>query len=445
MGLAGESQMKKLTAIKIVGVYALACSLWILFSDGLIARLFNDAPTVIRISSFKGWFFIGITSWMLYIFIQREIGLVQRSDEALKESISRIKYEKTKSEAMLDAIGDGICIIDRNFIVSYQNQVHQNSLGYHVGEYCYNAYAENDNICEGCLVNMAFIDGSAHNAERCYPGGGGLLYFETTASPLKDADGRIVAGIEIVRDITARKKIENDLLRTKRLESIGILARGLSHDFNNLLTGILGNVSLAKTSLRPEDPVFTLLTRAETSCLRAEELTYQLNTVAKSDESSKKTLSISGLVRESAEFALNDSQMECTYNIPDDLWPVTVNEHQIGQAIYNVVANSRDSMNNKGSITISAGNAVVTPHSAEALRHGNYVKITIADQGAGIEKELLPKIFDIYSTTKKLGSSKATGFSLAASYFAVKNHQGYIFAESTVGEGTTFFIYLPSA
>ena len=445
MGLSGEMPLKKLTAIKIAGVYALAGCLWILFSDGLLARLFNDVPTLIRISTVKGWFFIGVTSWMLYIFIQREMGVIQRSEEALKESISRIKDEQAISQAMLDAIGDGICIIDRNFIVSYQNQAHQSALGYHVGKYCYSAYAGNDSICKGCLVNIAFSDGSTHNAERCYPAGGGLRYFETTASPLRDADGRIVAGIEIVRDITARKKIESDLLRTKRLESIGILARGLSHDFNNLLTGILGYVSLAKTSLRPEDPVFTFLTRAENSCLRAEELTYQLNTVAKSDESSKKTLPVSGLVREAAEFALNDSQMECIYNIPDDLWPVKVSEHQIGQAIYNVVINSRYSMNSKGRITISAENTVVTPHSDETLRHGNYVKITFADEGAGIDKELLPKIFDIYSTTKALGSSRATGFSLAASYFAVKNHQGYIFAESTVGKGTTFSIYLPSA
>ncbi len=445
MGLSGVVPLKKLTAIKIAGVYALAGCLWILFSDRLIARLSSDVPTIIKISTFKGWFFIGITSWMLYIFIQREMGLTRRTEEALKESIARIKDEKAKSEAMLDAIGDGICIIDRNFIISYQNHVHQNSLGCHVGKHCYSSYAGNDGICEGCLVNMAFIDGSAHNAERCYPAGSGLRYFETTASPLRDADGRIVAGIEIVRDITARKKIESDLLKTKRLESIGILARGLSHDFNNLLTGILGNVSLAKTSLRPEDPVFTLLTRAENACLRAVELTYQLNTVAKSDESSKKTLSVSGLIREAAGFALSDSQMECVYNIPDDLWPVKVSEHQISQAIYNIVANARDAMHNEGRITISAENAVVDPHSAEALRHGNYVKIAIVDEGAGIDKELLPKIFDIYSTTKKLGSSKATGFSLAASYFAVKNHQGYIFAESTVGRGTTFFIYLPSA
>jgi len=445
MGLSGEMPLKKLTAIKIAGVYALAGCLWILCSDRLIAEIFHDIPKLIQISTFKGWFFIGITSWMLYIFIQREMGLVQRSEEALKESISRLKDEKAKSEAMLDAIGDGICIIDRNFIVNYQNHVHQNSLGHHVGKYCYSSYAGNDSICEGCLVNMAFNDGRAHYAERCYPAAGGLRYFETTASPLRDAEGRIVAGIEIVRDITVRKKVESDLLRTKKLESIGILARGLSHDFNNLLTGILGNVSLAKASLRTEDPVFALLTKAENACLRAEELTYQLNTVAKTDESFKKTLSISGLVMDAAGFALSDSQVECIYNMPDDLWPVTVGEHQIGQAIYNIVVNSRDSMDDRGRITISAENSVVDRNSTEAVRHGNYVKITIADEGAGIEKELLPKIFDLYFTTKKLGSSKATGFSLAASYFAIKNHQGYVFAESTVGEGTTFFIYLPSA
>ncbi|MBF0558221.1 MAG: PAS domain-containing protein [Nitrospirae bacterium] len=435
----------RLTALKITGIYAVVGCLWILFSDNLVAGFFSDIPTILRISTFKGWVYVGITSWMLYVLIQRDLRLITQSEEALKSSLAKIKDEKAKSEAMLDAIGDGICIIDKDFIIDYQNKAHINSLGHHTGEHCYNAYAGRDCICEGCLVSLAFSDGGTHSAERCYPADGGVRYFETAASPLTDAAGNIVGGIEIVRDITLRKKIESDVLRTKRLESIGVLARGLSHDFNNLLTGILGNVSLAKASLKPDDPAFAFLTKAESACVRAEHLTNQLNTVAKSDESAKKTISIAGLIREASEFAVSGSQVECVYNIPDDIWTVTVNEEQINQAIYNIVANSRDAMNGSGRITISAENAIVGVNSTDAVRHGNYVKITIEDEGEGIEREMLPKIFDLYFTTKKLGSSKATGFGLAASYFAVKNHRGYIFADSTVGKGTIFSIYLPAA
>ena len=440
----GKIQLKNHPAIKIAGAYALAGGLWILFSDFLIARIFSDIHTIIKISTLKGWVFIGITSWMLYIFIKRDIGLLQHSEQALKDSVAKIENEKIRCENILDAVGDGIRIVDTNFKILYENKAHKNLMGNHIGEYCYKAYAGNDTVCDGCPTAATFFNGEAHVAEQSIQTENGIKYFDTTVSPLKDAAGETVAVIEAMRDITSRKKIDSDLLRTKRLESIGILARGLSHDFNNLLTGILGNISLAKISLKPDEPLYVLLTKAEDACLRAEALTNQLHAVAKNSESEKKTISISGLIKAASEFALKESQTECTYNIQDGLRPVTVNEDQISQAIYNIVVNACDSMNGKGHITISAENAVVGPDSG-TLRKGNYIKISIQDEGSGIEEELLPKIFDPYFTTKKLGSTTATGFSLAASYFAVNNHKGYIFAESTVGKGSTFFIYLPSA
>ena len=440
--MSGKIPLIKHPAIKIAGAYAMAGGLWILFSDFLIARLFSDIPTIIKISTLKGWVFVAVTSWMLYVFIQRDIRLLQRSEQALKDSIAGMENEKTRCENILDAVGDGIRIVDTNFKILYENKTHRDIMGNHIGEYCYKTYA--DTPCDGCPAVMTFSNGNAHVTDRSVQTENGIKYLETTVSPLKDAAGRTIAVIEAIRDITSRKKIDIDLLRTKRLESIGILARGLSHDFNNLLTGILGNISLAKTSLRPEDPVYLLLTKAEDACLRAEDLTHQLHTVAKNSESEKKTIAIDGLIKSASEFALTTSRTECTYHIQDGLWPVTVNEDQISQAIYNVVVNACDSMNGKGHITIRAENAVIGPDSG-TLRQGNYIKISIEDEGTGIEAELLPKIFDPYFTTKKLGSTKATGFSLAASYFAVNNHKGYIFAESTVGKGSTFFIYLPSA
>ncbi|MBF0506345.1 MAG: PAS domain-containing protein [Nitrospirae bacterium] len=433
----------KLTAIKIAGLYAVVGGLWILFSDTLTAQLFSDIRTLLIINTFKGWFFVGTTSWLLYLFIRRDIGLIERSEKALKESVSRLEDEKAKSGDIMAAIGDGICIVDTNFNILYQNQAHQNFLGNHIGKYCYKAYGGTDTVCEGCPVDMIFRDGEPRVVERSVAAGDEVKYFETAAYPLRNAERGITAAIEVLREITSRKKIERDLLRTKKLESIGILARGMSHDFNNVLTGILGNISLAKMSLRPEDPLITLLTRAENACLRGERLTNQLHTVAKSSESEKKTIPIGGLIKESSGFALNGSAVTCTYHLADELRPVIADEKQISQAIYNIVANAREAMHGNGHIKINAENAAVG--NSQTLRQGNYVKITIEDEGPGIEEDLLPKIFDPYYTTKELDSNTGTGLSLAAGYFAVKNHNGYIFAESTVGEGTSFCIYLPSA
>ncbi len=432
----------KLTAIKIAGLYALVGGLWMLFSDGLTGKIFSDIPTLIIISTFKGWLFVGTTSWILYLLIQRDVGLIERSEKALKEAVAGLQEERNKTGSMLEAIGDGICIVDTDFKILYQNRAHQNFLGNHFGNYCYKSYAGTDRACEGCPVDLIFRDGEPRVVERSVATGKEVKYFETAAYPLRNAEGRITAGIEVLREITARKKIESDLLRTKKLESIGILARGLSHDFNNVLTGILGNISLAKISLRPDDPLVALLTRAENACLRGEHMTNQLHTVAKSSESEKKTIAIGGLIKESSGFALHGTAMTCTYHLADELRPVMADEGQISQAIYNIVANAREAMHGNGHIKISAENADVS--NSPTLKQGNYVKITIEDEGPGIGKELLPKIFDPYFTTKGLDSNTGTGLSLAASYFAVKNHDGYIFADSTVGEGSSFRIYLPA-
>ena len=291
-----EVPQYRLISIKIAATYALAGGLWILFSDKLASTLFPDLQTFTTISIFKGWGFVGVTSLLLYIFIQRDMRLIHRSQAALKDSVARIEDEKAKSEAILAAVGDGIRILDPDYKIIYENRAVQEFMGSHIGEYCYKALTGNDTVCEGCPASISFSDGGTHMAERKSPFNRSTQYFEIKASPLKDTDGNIVAVIEVAREITARKQNESDLIRTKKLESIGILARGLSHDFNNALTGTLGNISLAKTTLRPDNTdASLLLTKAEDACLRAEGLTYQLHAVAKSSEFACENMSVAAL------------------------------------------------------------------------------------------------------------------------------------------------------
>ncbi|MCM2356688.1 MAG: diguanylate cyclase [Geobacteraceae bacterium] len=141
----------------------------------------------------------------------RDITDRRRTEEALKTAIARLEEEKSKSEAIIAAIGDGISIQDTGFKIRYQNQIQKDLMGDHVGEYCYRAYANRDAVCEDCYMIGSFLDGSIHTVERCYTIDQRAMHFEITVSPLKDAEGKVIAGIEVVRNITERKQTEEKL------------------------------------------------------------------------------------------------------------------------------------------------------------------------------------------------------------------------------------------
>lgn len=154
------------------------------------------------------------------IHIARDITSQKRTEEELRNAVTKADEEKAKSEAIIAAIGDGISIQDTNFKILYQNQVHKNFVGDHVGEYCYMAYEKREDVCQGCPVAMSFEDGRIHMSERSVTTEEGISYYEITSSPLKDSSSKIIAGIEVVRDITERKRIEEDIkIRNWAIES----------------------------------------------------------------------------------------------------------------------------------------------------------------------------------------------------------------------------------
>ncbi len=269
---------------------------------------------------------------------------------------------------------------------------------------------------------------------------GTLIDVHLRSTPINSAD--LSKGVIFsVLDITARKRMEQDLQRAHKLESLGVLAGGIAHDFNNLLQSILGNLSLAKIYANKEDKVYTKLTETEKAATRATALTLQLLTFAKGGTPIKTTTHIAKIIKNSASFTLQGSNVSCEYFFADDLFPVDVDEGQISQVIQNLVINSDHAMPNGGTITIRAENHLIRPGNIHPLDEGQYVKISIQDQGIGIPKENLPRIFDPYYSTKQKGS----GLGLAVAYSVIKNHSGLLTAESETGKGTTFHIYLPAA
>ncbi|HEX3034140.1 MAG TPA: PAS domain S-box protein [Thermodesulfobacteriota bacterium] len=278
--------------------------------------------------------------------------------------------------------------------------------------------------------------------------GGEWRWIESTGKPFDTAAGEIRAVITS-RDITERKKMEEELAKAQKIESVGILAGGIAHDFNNLLTAILGNISLAKIRIDPEDKVFKRLSEAEKACLRATDLTQQLLTFSKGGTPVKRMSSIGDLIRESAGFALRGSNVRCEFSIPDDLWQIEVDEGQINQVINNLVINADEAMPSVGVIRIKAENVNIAGEPREVgaglklapAKNGKYIKITVEDEGGGIPEEHMSKIFDPYFTTKQSGS----GLGLTTTYAIVKKHNGYIAVESEVGAGTRFYLYLPAS
>ncbi|HTZ19071.1 MAG TPA: ATP-binding protein, partial [Dissulfurispiraceae bacterium] len=246
---------------------------------------------------------------------------------------------------------------------------------------------------------------------------------------------------ELLDEIQERAKTEDELLKARRLESIGLLAGGIAHDFNNLLTAILGNISLAKMHVPREGRAFERLLEAEKASMRASDLTNQLLTFSKGGAPVKKTASVVELLIDSASFALSGSNVKCEFDLAEDIWPADIDEGQISQVINNVIINADHAMTEGGLIMVQARNVVISEADRLPLKEGRYIKISIRDQGTGIPSDMLPKIFDPYFTTKP----KGTGLGLTTCYSIVKRHDGLITAESVMGSGSTFFIYLPAS
>ncbi len=359
------------------------------------------------------------------------------------EAERKLKEEKAKTDAIISAIGDPLCVLDTNFKILYQNDAYKNLFGEHLGEQCYTAFHNRNDICEDCPVILSFKDGAVHTKERIMPTKDGAKNLEVNSSPLRDSAGAIIAGIKIVRDITARRKMEEDILRIHKLESIGVLTGGIAHDFNNLLTAIVGNIGLVKMREHVEQEALDRLKEAEKASFRAKELVELLIAFSRGDSLTKKTVHLHELLRYAATLALSGSNVRCEFTMPAGVRPVEVDEKMIWQVIHNMVLNAKEAMPGGGTVKISAQNTVISPDDRVPLPDGEYVKLSLEDHGIGIPEANLHRIFDPYFSTKAMGSKKGVGLGLAVCYSIIKSHGGLITVTSAQDSGAAFDIYLP--
>lgn len=237
-------------------------------------------------------------------------------------------------------------------------------------------------------------------------------------------------------------KIKGELQRSQKLDSLAVLAGSLAHEFNNIITVLTGNIILAKMYAKPGSEIFDILTEAEKASLMAEDLTRKLLTFSRGGSPLFKTVSLDGIISELAGASYNCPGIGCEISLPLNLWPVEADEAQIRQAIANLIINAQEAMpSSGGTITIRAENINDLSPQFPSLDAGDYVKVTVSDQGTGIGKAYLEKIFDPFFTTKKQGS----GLGLTNTLSIIKGHKGEIFVESEEGTGTTVTFYLHAA
>ena len=356
-----------------------------------------------------------------------------------------LKESEEKYRSMMDSMNDAVYICSPEYRISYMNPKMIKKVGYDAtGEVCYNVLHDLKSPCPWCTYSQV-RKGHITEIEVSSPKDGHTYII--TNSPIFHQDGTI-SKMTIYRDKTNRKKMEEELLKARKIEATGIFAGGIAHDYNNLLLIILGSILMLKKEIPESLNITTLLHEAEEAAQKAAKLTQRLLAFTHGESLALERHDIASLILDVAQRTDLEGKYNIDLQIPPNLHSVFMDTGLISMAMSNIINNAKEAMSSGGSITISANNISIDKNSAQVLSAqvdtvGDYVCIIIADKGIGIQKELMQKVFDPYFSTKQRGAQKGLGLGLSTSYSIIRKHKGAILVESEQGTGTKVSIYLP--
>ncbi len=384
-----------------------------------------------------------------YISVQCDITDRKRIEEVLAT-------EKEWLSVTLRSMGEGVITADLEGKIILMNKVAENLTGWTleeakdklIGEVFCLENQDSTQFFENLIKKVSETERAINweSESTLISKNGQKRSISNNYATVRDKDSNTVGIVAIFRDVMEKKRVEEELSKASKLESMGIFSGGIAHDFNNFLTVILGNLSMIKEQIGEKEDVAELLAEVEKATIRAKDLTQQLLVFSKGGTALvKKVTSVSKLVQEVAHFSLSGSNVRCEFSLGDNLWPVEIDIGQINQVINNLIINAQQAMSMGGVIQVNTKNVTMgIDETDEALLYEcqkeKYVKISIQDHGAGISKDNLDKIFDPFFTTK----TKGNGLGLATCYSIIKKHDGIIKAISEPGSGTLFNIYLPA-
>lgn len=398
----------------------------------------------------------GSTIWIRNTFVSRfgaGGGLI-----AYDGLITDITGRRTAEEfvrTILETVDQGFLVIDRTFRILSANKAYADQLGRAAdalaGMRCHEVTHGLPHPCfengEACAVQSVFQTGRPLRVDHLHhDGAGNAIPVETKAFPLRDSSGSVVAAIEIVSNVSERKKLEDQLRHAQKMEAVGLLAGGIAHDFNNILTAIMGYGNLLDMKLGPTEPLRSYVEQILASASRAATLTQSLLAFSRKQVINPLPLGVNDLItriRRLLVKLIGEDIELITVLSPDEL-AINADAVQVEQVLMNLAANARDAMRGGGQLFIETGAAVID----DAFRReqgfgtaGPYASISVRDTGAGMDERTRARVFEPFFTTKETGGGSGLGLSVV--YGIMKQNNGYVLVSSEPGRGSTFTLLFP--
>lgn len=368
--------------------------------------------------------------------LQRDINERKQVERQLRES-------EEKYRSMMEAMDDEAYICTEDFRIAYMNPAMLKRIGHNaIGERCHKAIHGLDEQCPWC-AHQRVMQGEHVKMEIVCPKNSRI--YQVSNSPIFHLDGSI-SKLTIFRDYTEVKKIEAQLQQARKLESVGRLAGGVAHDYNNALSVIIGFAELAINGAMPGSPLWTHLDEILKAAHNAADITRQLLAFARKQSVAPKILSLDSNVEHMLKMLkrLIGEDIDLSWKPGRDLWPVKIDPSQLSLILVNLCVNARDAIKGVGKITIETKNTTFDETYCEdhtGFTPGDFARLAVSDDGCGMDKQILENIFEPFFTTKQV--DQGTGLGLSTVYGIVKQNNGFINVYSEPDRGTTISIYLP--
>ena len=392
----------------------------------------NNEETLVKV------FQAGAVDYLIKPFSQTELTV------RIKNTLE-LFHKNWETSQIFNSAPIGMRMISKDFVITRVNDTMCTILGIKredmIGRKCHeffclnSAYKKNGSATDVCENGHCSLEGEI---EYTRPDGTKVSGIVTQA-PTYNKNGKLIGIVESFKDLTEWKKAETALQALQHQRSIGFLAGGIAHDFNNILTSIYGNLELAKLNIPEDAPGRKYIENSEKSLSRAKDLTQRLISFAHGDSFKKEIVDISPVVSEVLDFALSGSEIKHVLEIEDNLHKVEVDPNQIQRVLTNLFVNAIEASEANAVLRVYVNNRTVHENEFPDIPPGDYVELTVEDEGCGMNSDELSHVFTPYFSTKNAGR----GFGLAICYSIINKHNGHIRVESELGKGTTFTILLP--